>query len=51
MTTVFEGAEAESKKFAQYYRSVAEFYKVNFLDTSQFLKPSNRWCAFRCSKQ
>lgn len=40
MATIFEGAETESKKFAEHYRNVADFFKINFLDTSKFLQPS-----------
>ncbi|MEO8401036.1 MAG: SGNH/GDSL hydrolase family protein [Gammaproteobacteria bacterium] len=40
MATIFDGAEKESKKFAEHYRNIADFFKINFLDTSQFIQPS-----------
>lgn len=42
MDTVFGGMAAESKLFTEHYRRVAEFTKVNFLDTALFLKASSK---------
>jgi lysophospholipase L1-like esterase len=37
METVFENTESETKKFAKYYQSVAEYFKTYFMDTSEFI--------------
>ncbi|MFA5959273.1 MAG: SGNH/GDSL hydrolase family protein [Tatlockia sp.] len=39
METLFEGAAEESKKLACEYKSVANYFKAHFMDTSLFIKP------------
>jgi lysophospholipase L1-like esterase len=37
MDTIFAETKEESKKFAQHYQNVANFLKINFLDTSALI--------------
>lgn len=41
MAMAFENVEVESKKMSGYYREVASFANVHFLDTSEFLTTSS----------